>query len=103
MIGLAIYNSGRRVFDTAPGAPEPNPLFAPLAIALTNFLVIKSVFSQQDNHPVVYMMLGAVVALCNRPVLAEARGRRPQAAVPAPRQDALKERPLLARRPPGAA
>jgi hypothetical protein len=28
-----------------------------------NFFVIKSVFSQQDNHPLVFMMLGMVVAL----------------------------------------
>lgn len=38
----------------------------PIAIALTNFMVIKSVFSQQDNHPLVYMMLGMVVALVHR-------------------------------------
>ena len=36
---------------------------APISIALLEFFVIKSVFSQQDNHPLIYMMLGAVAAL----------------------------------------
>jgi O-antigen ligase len=36
------------------------------AIALTNFLLIKSVFSQQDNHPIVFVILGLSVALIYR-------------------------------------
>jgi hypothetical protein len=38
----------------------------PLSIAIANFLVIKSVFSQQDNHALIFMMLGMIVALCSR-------------------------------------
>jgi hypothetical protein len=38
----------------------------PITIALTNFLIIKSVFSQQDNHPLIFMMLGMLVALIYR-------------------------------------
>src|SRR6185312_11435109 len=76
MVAFSIYHSGRRVFETRPDLPEPNPLFAPLAIAMTNFLVIKSVFSQQDNHPVVYMMLGAVVALCSSTTAVTVKARR---------------------------
>jgi hypothetical protein len=41
-------------------------LLVPIAIALFEFLLIKSVFSQQDNHPLIYMMLGAVAALAAR-------------------------------------
>ena len=38
-------------------------VLAPLCIALTNFFVIKAIFSQQENHPAVFLMLGAVTAL----------------------------------------
>jgi hypothetical protein len=35
----------------------------PAVIALLNFLVIKSVFAEQDNHPLVFMLLGMCSAL----------------------------------------
>jgi hypothetical protein len=38
----------------------------PLVISLTNFCVLKSVFSQEDNHPLTFMMMGMVVALVSR-------------------------------------
>ena len=38
----------------------------PLSIALSNFFVVKSVFSQQDNHPIIFMYLGMMVALAAR-------------------------------------
>ncbi|MBU1378235.1 MAG: O-antigen ligase family protein [Alphaproteobacteria bacterium] len=41
-------------------------LLLPLSICLINYIIIKSVFSQDDNHPMVFMMLGAVVALSRR-------------------------------------
>jgi O-antigen ligase len=41
-------------------------LFLPISLALVNFLVIKSVFSEQDNHPLVFTMLGMLVALACR-------------------------------------
>ncbi|HLZ84479.1 MAG TPA: O-antigen ligase family protein [Caulobacteraceae bacterium] len=37
-----------------------------LAIAVSNFFIIKMVFSQQENHPIVYMYAGMVVALAAR-------------------------------------
>jgi len=37
-----------------------------LMISLLNFLIIKSVFSQQDNHPLVFLILGMSVALIYR-------------------------------------
>lgn len=38
----------------------------PLAITLTNFIIIKTIFSQQENHPLVFAMLGATVGLLYR-------------------------------------
>jgi hypothetical protein len=39
----------------------------PISIALTNFLVIKSVFSQEANHPIAFMLLAMIMALLARP------------------------------------
>ena len=41
-------------------------LLVPITIAVMNFIVIKAVFSQQDNHPLIFMMLGMLVALIAR-------------------------------------
>lgn len=41
-------------------------LLLPIAVSMTNFIVVKSVLSQDANHPLVFMMLGAVVALTYR-------------------------------------
>jgi hypothetical protein len=38
----------------------------PLAIALFNFIVSKSVFSSEENHPLIFVLLGIVVALAYR-------------------------------------
>ena len=38
-------------------------LAVPAAISLTSFIIIKSVFSQTDNLPIIYMVLGLLVAL----------------------------------------
>jgi hypothetical protein len=40
--------------------------FMPAAIALVNFIVIKSVFSQQDSHPLIFMLMGIVTAMVYR-------------------------------------
>ena len=41
-------------------------MLIPLGVCLTVFVVIKMVFSQPDNHPIAFMMLGMVVALIYR-------------------------------------
>jgi len=46
-------------------------LLLPLTIALINYIIIKSVFSQEDNHPLAFIMLAAVVALSRRADLAQ--------------------------------
>lgn len=62
MFAVAIYEGTRRSF-LAPSADEDKSFLLPISVSLITFIVIKSVFSQQDNHPVVFMMLGALVAL----------------------------------------
>jgi hypothetical protein len=62
MIAIAIYEAGRRgLFDVSDN--EDRGFLLPITISLVTFIIIKSVFSQQDNHPVVFMMLGALMAL----------------------------------------
>ena len=41
-------------------------LLAPAAIALAMFILSKSVLSQQEIHPLAYIILGLVLALCRR-------------------------------------
>jgi len=83
MVALAIFTASEKALRLSPDGGKDEQFLAPLAIALINFLVIKSVFSQQDNHPIVYMMMGAVVALSSR--LAPVGKRAPAAkASPAP-------------------
>lgn len=62
MFAIAIYEGGRRAFAAA-SADEDRSFLLPITVSLISFIVIKSVFSQQDNHPVVFMMLGALMAL----------------------------------------
>lgn len=54
-------------------------MLLPLAVALVNFVIIKSVFSQDANHPLIFMMLGATFALTYR---AQLQARRQGLQVP---------------------
>ena len=58
----AIYYAARWKILSNPAIREYN-LLVPLAIAMANFIVIKSVFSEQGNHPLVFIMLGMIAAL----------------------------------------
>jgi hypothetical protein len=50
-----------------PKAYTSNNSYAvPAIISLINFVIIKSIFSNQDNHPTAYMMLGLIVAISAR-------------------------------------
>jgi hypothetical protein len=62
MFAIAIYEAGRRGFSNSSKNPDRGFLL-PITVSLVAFIVIKSVFSQQDNHPIVFMMLGATTAL----------------------------------------
>ncbi len=62
MFAIAIYEGIRRSL-LIHSENEDKSFLLPITVSLICFIIIKSVFSQQDNHPVVFMMLGALVAL----------------------------------------
>lgn len=65
-----IWHGGRAALRAR--SPDTAVLI-PLTIALVNFFVIKSIFSQVENHPLVFALLGATVALIAR--VSEEEGR----------------------------
>ncbi|HEY0651214.1 O-antigen ligase family protein [Phenylobacterium sp.] len=58
-------------------------LLIPLAVSLLNYVVVKSVLSQEANHPLAFIMLGASVALVYRATKLDAPALA--AAIPAGR------------------
>lgn len=56
----AIYVAGKEAVRTKNYEIS---MVAPLGVALVNFVIIKSVLSQQETHPLAFILLGAVVAL----------------------------------------
>jgi hypothetical protein len=65
MILVAISYGAKYAFKSDAQKGEFG-FFIPLTISLTNFFVIKSVFSNDDNHPLAFMMMGMIVALVYR-------------------------------------
>ncbi|HEY9236149.1 MAG TPA: O-antigen ligase family protein [Phenylobacterium sp.] len=65
MLIATIYYTGKYAISILPKSNDV-ALLMPLSVALVNFLVIKSVFSQQDNHPIIFMMIGMAAALVYR-------------------------------------
>lgn len=63
--GLFALTAGYGVREGVRATGE-SKLLIPLAIALCVFLVTKSVYAQEPNHPIAFMMLGAVCALAYR-------------------------------------
>lgn len=57
----AIWIGGRTV--VARPVEREIRLLIPLIVSLINFVIIKSVLSQDANHPIVFIMLGAILAL----------------------------------------
>lgn len=51
----------------------------PLAISLMVYFVVKSVFSQQDNHPLIYIMMGMMMAILYR---ANIKSKTPSSSAP---------------------
>jgi hypothetical protein len=64
MFGRAIWTGAKTVVQS-PQSGEID-LLIPLSVSLASFIVVKSVFSQEANHPLVFMMLAAVLALSYR-------------------------------------
>ncbi|WP_171003922.1 O-antigen ligase family protein [Sphingopyxis sp. L1A2A] len=65
MIIATIVGGGKQLIRVR-ATDTDGAMLAPLLIALTNFLVIKSIFSQQENHALAFVMMGAVVVLAWR-------------------------------------
>jgi hypothetical protein len=61
-MAIAIWTAGRDAVTVSDRKSE-EMLLIPLVVAMTNFFIIKSVFSNDDNHPLVYMMMGMILAL----------------------------------------
>jgi hypothetical protein len=63
-IGCATFYAGRSVLRVSK-APHENEfsMFGATTIALVNYLIIKSVFSNDDNHPLMYMVVAMTLAL----------------------------------------
>jgi hypothetical protein len=66
MFVIPIVMSGRFALSGALWRDRELSLLMPVAVSLTNYVVIKSVFSNPDNHPMAFMMLGMALALVAR-------------------------------------
>lgn len=67
MFGAAIYYAVRYTLITNTKLKDKEYEFLfPLGISLINFVVIKSIFSNDDNHPLAFALMGAVVGLVYR-------------------------------------
>lgn len=80
---LAIAWTAKHAIRRSPEREES--FLIPIAIAMTSFFIIKSVYSGTGNHSLIYMMIGMSVALIHRSRLREAapQASESQAIVPA--------------------
>lgn len=62
----AIYYAAKQIIAGLQQNDRDVSLLVPTTISLSSFLVIKSIFSNQDNHPIAFMMLGMAAALTYR-------------------------------------
>ncbi len=63
LLACTVWMSGRAYIDARD---EETLLLAPIAIAFTNFLIIKSAASSEASFPVVFVLLGIAIALVSR-------------------------------------
>lgn len=61
-----LWRAGKTVFEQPPFAQREESLLVPLVIAIGNWVVIKSIFAQDDNNPLIFAMLGMMAALLRR-------------------------------------
>lgn len=61
LFALAVWKGAKAIFDYRPGGEES--LLVPLTIILANWIVIKSIFAQPDNNPIIFAILGMMSAL----------------------------------------
>lgn len=76
---ITIYAAGKYTIANEEKNREYSFLI-PLAISLSVFFVIKSIFSQLHNHPIQFMMMGMVAALVFRMQHGDAAGLPPTKA-----------------------
>jgi hypothetical protein len=79
---LGIWRSGE-VLIAHRGDDREIELLKPIGISVVTFLIVKSVFSEQYNHPIMCLLLGIVVALAYRVSLENNARRAGQAALSA--------------------
>ncbi len=65
LLALSIFVAARYSLLSI-GKSKDYGFLVPLAIALVNFFVIKMVYSAEDNHAIVFMFLGMIVATVSR-------------------------------------
>lgn len=66
MFVIPVLMSGKFALSGAVWRDRELSLLMPIAVSLTNYIVIKSVFSNPDNHPMAFMMMGMALALIAR-------------------------------------
>lgn len=66
MVLWSIYTAGKYAYLGVGRADRDYSVLIPIAISISTFFVIKSVFSQEGNHPLIFMMMGAIAALVYR-------------------------------------
>lgn len=65
LLVLPIYYAIKYSF-TEQAREGDNTFLTPLAVSLVNFTAIKFIFANDDNHPLMFMMMGVVVAIVCR-------------------------------------
>ena len=64
--GVMIFAMWKSAWTALEGLDPESEWLGPFAIALLNFIISKSVFSNLENHPLVFILLGAIVSLLYR-------------------------------------
>lgn len=66
--GMFAFAMVRSAFAALDARSADTTFLIPISIALFNFILIKSVLSQQENHPLAFLLLGGSAALIARAV-----------------------------------
>lgn len=61
--GMFLWAMGKGAISLPKSKSRDTDFIAPVTIALANFVVIKAILSQQENHPLAFLLLGALCAL----------------------------------------
>ncbi|MBX9881845.1 MAG: O-antigen ligase family protein [Sphingomonas sp.] len=64
--GIFVWAAGQAAVTAFRSSDEDISYLAAASIAIVNFLISKTIYSQQENHPLAFILLGFVVALCWR-------------------------------------